>query len=165
MANENNTRNLLIKDVEFWWVKLDKAVAPFGVDQYEIQIRFPKKRKDEFEGLGKMNEQENNMLAISLKKKAFKADGTEAKKVEVVDIHKNPMSAKSIGNGSKGNIILMLRDYQIKAPNGKVTKEGTTAMPTKVQITELIKYESKESVDFDDYDGATVTTSDDDIDF
>jgi hypothetical protein len=90
-------------------------------------------------------------VSINLKKKALKKDGTDAAKVRVVDTKKNPIDPKTIGNGSKGNVMLFLQEYQIKAPNGKVTKEGTSVMLVAVQVTDLVKYEPK-SDNYTDFD-------------
>ena len=60
----------------------------------------------------------------------------------------------------------MLKDYEIKAPNGKVTKSGTTVTLTAVQVTDLVKYVPKNSnfVDFDEVEGSS-EVSDEEIPF
>ena len=63
----------------------------------------------------------------------------------MVDARKEPLDSKLIGNGSTGNVMLMLKDYQIKGPSGKVTKEGTSVMLTAVQVTDLIEYVKQDS--------------------
>lgn len=144
--------NVIIRNVKLYWAKLDKPVDPFGTLQWELTIQVPKKRESKVASLGKVKEGfEKGTVAVALKKKALKADGTEAAKVDVVDANKQPLDSKLIGNGSTGNIIVFQRPYEIKAPNGKVTKSGTTTMLTKVQVTELVKYERKSDnfVDFD----------------
>ena len=150
----NNTgSNVMIKEVKLYWAKLDKPVSPFGTDQWELSIQVPKKRESEIAKFGKVKAGfEPNTVAVQLKKKAIKKDGSEAAKVRVVDSSKNPLDSKLIGNGSVGNVIVFQQDYQIKAPNGKVTKEGTSTMLTAVQVVDLIKYEPKNTnfVDFDE---------------
>jgi len=163
---QNNGTNVIIKDVELHWVKLDKPVSPFGVEQFEISVQVPKKRSTELAVYGTVKPvkdrdgKDTGRVGINLKKKAFKKDGTEAAKVRVVDTKKEAIDSKIIGNGSKGNVMVYLQDYQIKAPNGKVTKEGTSAMLIAVQVTDLIRYEPKSDnfTDFD-YDGQPTASS------
>jgi hypothetical protein len=170
MANENNTRNAIIRDVTFFWAKINpaKPVSPFGDDRWELDLRFPKARVSEMEAYGKVKpvEGEKNVFYVKLTKPAVKKDGTAAKPVEVVDSKKNPMEV-IIGNGSKGNVMVMMRDYEIKAPNGKVTKKGTKTTLTKVQVIELVEYKSNNSdyVDFDEEDGVVAPANTDDSDF
>jgi len=155
----NEATNVILKDVTLFWPKLDKPVEPFGTLQYELQVQVPKKREKEISAYGKVKAQEGGMVSINLRKKAEKADGTPAAKVRVVDASKEPLDPKLIGNGSKGNVILMLKDYQIKGPRGNVTKEGTSVMLTAVQVTELVEYERKNSGDFVDFDDETTESS------
>jgi len=156
MTTATNTvegTNVIIRDVKLYWAKLDKPTDPFGTLQWELTIQVPKKRESEIASFGKVKEGfDKGTVAVALKKKALKADGTEAAKVGVVDANKQPFDSKLIGNGSKGNIIVFQRPYEIKAPNGKVTKSGTSTMLTKVQVTDLVKYERKSDnfVDFDE---------------
>jgi len=152
----NESRNALIKNVTFFWTKLDKPVDNYAGDalQWEVQARVPKARRQELEQFMKVKEQDDGTVSCNFSKKAFKADGSPAAKVRVVDASKTDMEDRnSIGNGSKGNIILMLKDYEIKNPKtGKVTKSGTSCMLTAVQITDLKLYERKSSENFTDFD-------------
>jgi hypothetical protein len=152
MANTSEARNVIIRNVTLFWAKLDKPVSPFGTEQYEIQLRVPKKRAKELEPFGTVKETDNGMVSINLKKKAFKADGSPAAKVDVVDTAKQPVDPKKIGNGSEGNVMVMLRDYEIKAPNGKVTRSGTSVMLNKVQVTKLVEFKPSGGGDFVDFD-------------
>jgi len=175
MTTQNNTegRNEIIKNVELHWVKLDKPVSPFGVEQYEISVQVDKKRASELEAYGKTKAvkdkdgKDTGKVSINLKKKAQKKDGTDATKVRVVDMSKQPLDPKTIGNGSVGNVMVFLKDYQIKTPKGVVTKEGTSVMLTAVQVSNLVKYEPKNSnfVDFDDDGDAPAASSHEDSDF
>lgn len=169
-ANDNNTRNVILKGVQLYWAKLnpEKPVEPFGEPQWEITAQAPKKREKELAELGKTKDGfEKGTVAIGFKKKANKKDGTAAAPVRVVDGMKQPLDPKVIGNGSTGNIMLMLRDYEIKAPNGKVTKSGTTVTLTAVQVTDLVKYEPKNTnfVDFDEEGSGAEELAEDDIPF
>jgi len=165
----NEVRNVILKNVSLYWAKLnpEKPVSPFGTEQWELTVQVDKKRSSEVESFGKVKPGfENNTVAINLKKKAQKKDGSPAAPVRVVDAAKNPIDPKTIGNGSKGNVMLMLKDYEIKAPNGKVTKSGIAVTLTAVQVTELVKYESKNSnfVDFDD-EGSSVESVEEEAPF
>jgi hypothetical protein len=159
MTQANNSSNVIIKDVALFWAKLDKPVSPFGVDQYELQIQGDKKREKEFSQFGKVKPVEGGKISVNLKKKAFKKDGTEAAKVRVVDAGKKELDPKLIGNGSIGNVMVYCSPYEIKLPNGKISKSGTSTMLVAVQVTDLIRYERKSDnfVDFD-VEGASVDT-------
>lgn len=173
MTNANKITegtNVIIRDVKLYWAKLDKPVDPFGTLQWELTIQAPKKREKELAQYGKTKDGfEPGTVAVALKKKAQKADGTDAAKVVVVNASKEPMDSKLIGNGSTGNVMVFQRPYEIKAPNGKVTKSGTSTMLNKVQVTTLVEYERKSDnfVDFDDEgggdSGAQANTSNDDF--
>lgn len=152
-ANTNQATNVIIKDVQLYWAKLGKPVEPFGQLQWELQIRFPKKRVKEMEQFGKVKEtDEAGIFSINLKKKAEKKDGSPAMKVKLVDRKGEAVDPTILGNGSVGNVKVMLKEYQIKGPNGRVTKEGTQVMLIAVQVTDLVKYEPKNVGDDFDYD-------------
>lgn len=161
MTQANNSSNVIIKDVSLFWAKLDKPVSPFGVDQYELQIQGDKKREKEFSQFGKVKPIEGGKISVNLKKKAFKKDGTDAVKVRVVDAGKKELDPKLIGNGSTGNVMVYCSPYEIKLPNGKVSKSGISTMLVAVQVTDLIRYERKSEnfVDFD-VEGSSVETDD-----
>jgi len=154
MSNANNeATNVIIKDVQLYWAKLGKPVEPFGTLQWELQIRFPKKRVKEMEQYGKVKEtDEAGIFSVNLKKKAEKKDGSPAMKVKLVDRKGGDVDPTILGNGSTGNVKVMLKDYQIKGPNGRVTKEGTQVMLIAVQVTDLVKYEPKNVGDDFDYE-------------
>jgi len=158
-ANKEESTSSIIKDVTLMWVHLEKPVSPFGDEVYDLRIDVPKKRIKELEQYGKpkvvmLDGAPTGMVSINLKKKAFLKDGGPAKKVRVVDANKAPMTdLGSIGNGSKGNVMVIQRPFEIKAPNGKVTKSGTATMLIAVQVTDLKKYEPTSSMDFDSAGG------------
>lgn len=150
-----NIQNVIIKNVELWWAKLDpKApVEPFGTLQWEIQIRFPATQAEEMEPFGTASPVKDNpkLLQINLKKKAEKADGTPAKSIVVFSDEGDIMDGTIVGNGSRGAVKLMLRDYEIKNTKGKVTKEGTAVSVIQVQISDLVEYRpTQNTFDFDD---------------
>jgi len=152
--------NVIIKNVELRWAKLSTPVAPFGTEQWELQIVGDKSREKEFAQYGKIKPTTDGRISINLKKKAKKADGTPAEPVRLVDNNKNPIENRSvIGNGSIGNVMVYCSPYEIKLPNGKVSKSGISTMLIAVQVTDLVRYERKSEnfVDFD-VEGASVDT-------
>jgi len=172
MANQqdnNESTTLILKDVTLMWVHLSKPVEPFGEPVYDLRADVPKKRKTEISAYGKPKDVMvdgalNGMVSVNFKKKALMKDGSPSKKVRVVDQFKNPLTdaqIASIGNGSKGNILCIQKPYEIKGPNGKVTKSGITTMLIAVQVTELKEYVATGGIDFD---SAMDTGSDDGFD-
>jgi len=167
MANINNeATNAIIKNVELFWVKCNpsKPVAPFGEEQWEVQLRFPKKRVAEMEQYGKVKESDTKgVFQLNLKKKAIKKDGSPAQAIKIVGTKADEViNPTTIGNGSVGNVKVMLKDYQIKGPKGNVTKEGTQVTLQAIQVTNLIKYEPKGGNDFDFDDEGDDSTDDED---
>jgi hypothetical protein len=169
MTQANTTTNAIIKDVVLYWVHLGTPVSPFGTDIYDLQVQVPKKRAKELEGFGPLKDavdkegKKTGFVSLNLKKKAFKADGSPAAKVRVVDGNKKVIEdVDSIGNGSVGNVIVMQKPYEIKAPNGKVTKSGISTTLSAVQVTKLVKYESKGALDMFESEGGDDEDSGDD---
>jgi len=76
----NQPTNAILKDVTLFWAKLDpkKPVDNFAGDaqQWEIQVRVPKKRKAELEQYGKIKEQDDGSVSFNFRKKSTKADGS-----------------------------------------------------------------------------------------
>ena len=142
MANEN----IKIKDVELNWARLASPVKnQFGGENYELQIVGSADRMEEFAAVGKVKELEDGRISVNLKRKAMKADGTPMDPVRVVDANREPLANKgSIGNGSKGNVIVWKYDYTFAG------NSGTAASLTAVQVTDHVVYEgSAAAVDFD----------------
>lgn len=160
MSNVNESRNAIVKDLEFFWAKLAKPVEnQFNGDmQWELQVRFPKARVAEMEQYGSVKEvkDQKGVYQLNLRKKSVKADGSDAAAIEVVGLTKgSTVDPVKIGNGSKGNVKLLLRDFEIKNPKtGKVTKTGTSVMLAKVQVTELKEYVPQARGDDFDFEGA-----------
>ena len=154
--------NTVLRDVEFYWAKLDPAapVNPFGQEQWEVTIHVPMARKAELESFGKVKTDEQRKTAfINLKKKATDREGNRTKAVRVVDSLKQDFAPSLIGNGSKGNVIVMQKPYVLKTPQGKVQKEGISTTLLAVQVTELVKYEKRSAVDMFDVEGGTPFTA------
>ena len=145
-------RNFRMDDVEINWAKLSKPVSPFGSPQWELQIVVPDNRAGELssnhlnvkpakDAKGQLRP---GFVAVSLKRKAIKADGSENGKVRVVDADAQPMeNVDQIGNGSRGNVIVFQYEY---SNNGR---SGIASSLTAVQITELEVYNGGGSSDFE----------------
>jgi hypothetical protein len=160
----NENTNAIIKNVTFSWVKLSEPIDNYSGDKkiYDVQVSVPAARAKELEIFKKTRPMgDKGMVGINLTKNAFKKDGSDAMKVRCVDANKSPLDPKIVGNGSIGNAIVMQSPYEIKNPKtGKVTKSGISTMLIAIQITKLIKYEPKSSMDFDDEIGEVATDDD-----
>ena len=131
----------VIRNVNFYYAKLDKPVSPFGTEIYDLQIRFPKERVQEMSAYGKVREVEDGNFAINITRKAKNAKGQKTP-VRIVDTEKNPIK-DLIGNGSEGNIIVYQYDWNVSG------RTGTKTILIAVQVTNLIKYVPQTEVDFD----------------
>lgn len=138
-------RNYKITDVELNWARLAKPVNPFGTEQFELQIATTDKAKADELAANHLNVKEKDgKFVVSLKRKAKKADGSDNGPVRVVDGSLNPMTNPgSIGNGSKGNVIVFQYPYTAMG------RSGIASSLTAVQVTALEVYEPTGSVDFD----------------
>jgi hypothetical protein len=177
MNDDNNEiQNEMLKNVTLKWVKLDPKNPTDNFEGtkkiWEVQICVPQARTAEIAKYRKVREAtrgDPSVVCINLSKNAFKADGSDAKVVRVVDQNKLALDPNVVGNGSTANVIVMRKPYEIKHPkSGKVTKSGISTMLIAVQVTKLLKYEPKSSMDFDtvgEYDDPTTANQDDDIDF
>ena len=136
----------IIRDVTLNYVKVDpeNPTDPFGTLQWECQIVAPSNRAEELEGYGSVKpvKDDPSRVAVNLKRKALRKDGTENDTVVLVDGKKQPIDSKiKIGNGSKGNVKVYRREYDVAG------RQGISTIMTAIQITDLIEYTG--SVDFD----------------
>ena len=155
--------NHVLRDVELLWAKLDPEapVAPFSVEQWELTVHVPLARKAELEPFGKVKTDEQRKTAfINLKKKATDREGNRTKPVQVVDSLKQAFDSKLIGNGSKGNVVVLQKPYQIKTPQGKIQREGISTTLLAVQVTELVRYEKRTAVDLFETEGGAPLAAD-----
>ena len=140
-------RNVIINDVELNWCKLAKPMTnQFGATQYEMQIvAKDKAHADKITAdTGISFKEKDGKLVANLKRKATKRDGSDNGAPRVVDSNKAPLeNPGSVGNGSKGNIIVWQYEYEFGG------RKGVGNSLTAVQVTNLVKYESKNNVDFD----------------
>ena len=153
MANEN----ILISDVELNWAKI---VTPFknqfGGENYELQIVVDADRADEI--AAKISKEgkptDDGRVSFNLKRKATKANGEANGAPRCVGADKAPLDGSTIGNGSKGNVIVYVFDYEFGGQSGR--SHSLTA----VQVTDLKVYEGgAASVDFDVIEEGTGETS------
>ena len=131
----------ILRNVSFYYAKLDKPVSPFGTDIYDLQVRFPKERVQEMSAFGKVREVEGGEFAINITRKAVNSKKQKTP-VRVVDTDKNPIK-DLIGNGSTGNVIVYSYDWEVSG------RTGRKSVLIAVQITNLIKYVPESTVDFD----------------
>jgi len=149
----------IIRDVNLNYVFIDEPRSPFGTSQWECQIEGPSTRKEEFSLYGKVRTLDNGNIAVNLKRKAQRKDGSDNEPVGFVDSNRKLIeSRKNIGNGSTGNVKVFRAEYNV---NGNT---GITSILSAIQMTNLIKYQG--SVDFDDLgEEETVGAADSNDDF
>lgn len=147
----------IIRDVKLNFMKIDpaKPVSPFGALQWEAQIEVSADREEELSSLGKVRHLENGNVAVNLKRKAVKADGSSNAPVGLVDASKNPITTyNNLGNGSTGNVKIYRAEYEYAG------KKGITTILSAIQITDLVIYTG--TVDFDmEADEAPMASNDD----
>jgi len=131
----------VLRNVSFYYAKLDKPVSPFGTEIYDLQVRFPKERIAEMSKYGKVREVEDGNFAINITRKAMNAKKQKTP-VRIVDGDKNPIK-DLIGNGSTGNIIVYQYDWEVSG------RTGRKSVLIAVQVTKLLKYVPESTVDFD----------------
>ena len=136
-------RNYRIDNVELNYPKLTKAVSPFGVMQYELQIATMDPAEAEAwkanhlpvkPEIDKETKKPTGKFTVSLKRKAQRQDGSDNGAPEVVDADALPMDASKLGNGSRGNVII----YQMYYKNAG--REGISNSLTSVQVAEYKEY-------------------------
>ena len=154
-------RNFKITDVTINYTKLDKPVNPFGTEQYELQIATADeskvkelednyinfRRKDGVLVKTMQKDADNNptveMFTASLKRKTEKSNGESNGKVRVVNNDLTPMeNLTTIGNGSKGNVIVFQYNYDIAG------RKGVGSSLTAIQITDHVVYAPPGRIDF-----------------
>ena len=139
-------RNYRIDNVELNWAKLAKPVNPFGTEQFELQIATKDKAIADDWSANHLNvkadKTDTSKFTVSLKRKAFKADGTSNGNVKVVNANAQPLKDVSkIGNGSTGNVIVYQYYYETAG------RKGIATSLTAVQVTDLQEFTG--AVDFE----------------
>lgn len=139
-------RNVIISNVELNWAKLAKPITnQFGATQYELQIATTDKaHADKISAdTGLSFKEKDGKFVMNLKRKAMDSKGAAMTPVRVVDANKAELNGGSIGNGSKGNVIVWQYEYEFAG------RKGVGSSLTAVQVTDLVKYERTADVDFD----------------
>lgn len=154
-------RNIIIKDVEFNWPKLVKAVNPFGTEQWELQIATEdKKVADDWKAnhlTVKTDKNDDSKYVVNLKRKRYKLDGTENKPVRVVNGANEVIDATSLGNGSRGSVKLYQYAYDVAG------RTGISSILVSVQVTRFVPYMEDEDFEPVESEGEMQKRISDDI--
>ena len=152
----SNLGTSILRNVTLNYLKVDpsKPVSPFGTLQWEVQIEVPEDRSEEIAEMGKLRTLDNGNVAVNIKRKALKHDGSPNFPVALVDAKKNTIEVfNNIGNGSTGNVKVYRNEYDVAG------RQGISTSLSAIQITDLVEYTG--SVDFDiEVDGEGVATDD-----
>ena len=153
MTTLDKPRNFMIKNAEAYYPKLETPQIgkgtvngrPFTTPlQFEIQLR----AKDEAtlqlwkDNYLPVRANKEGVETLTIRRRALKKDGSDNGKPRVVGNDKQPIDAKTIGNGSTVNVIVW------QAPYGD-NNESVSNSLTAVQVTELVEYNGSDGVDFD----------------
>jgi len=141
-------RQYRINNVELNWPKLVKPQSNFEKLQWSVQIATTDEAVAKDWKANHLNVKPHkdipNKWYVDLKRNATytSRDGGTQKiedntPVKVVDHNVNPIDATRLGNGSKGNVLVWQRPYEIKETN----KKGVSTSLTGVQITRFVVYE------------------------
>ena len=154
--SDTNLGTSILRNVTLNYLKVDpsKPVSPFGTLQWEVQIEVPEDRSDEISEMGKLRTLDNGNVAVNIKRKALKHDGSPNFPVALVDAQKKTIEVfNNIGNGSTGNVKVYRNEYDVAG------RQGISTSLSAIQITNLIEYTG--SVDFDIEADDAVATHDD----
>jgi hypothetical protein len=147
---------VFLNNVELYFVKCDPNRPSRKMDpkkpQWEVQIRTVDPAVNtEWAALGlpvkfqipNGKTPADGFFRCNLAKRAFKKDGEPAQPVEVVTGNLQPLNPNTIGNGSRGNLRLLYRDYE----HGGRQKRAWYLMG--IQVTFLKPYEGGSDNDFE----------------
>jgi hypothetical protein len=150
----------ILRNCELHFCKLDPERPSTQLNKknpsWEIQMRTKNKtQKEEWVNQGikvtAVREDEEGPILYwraNLRRKKFKADGTEADAPEVKDGQLKAVDPNTIGNGSIGNVRIFQYDYKDKETN----VEGKATVLMGVQLTKHIIYKPKPRNDDDDFE-------------
>jgi hypothetical protein len=154
----SESKVMIVRDLKAYYPKLMKPVAPFGTEQFELQVR-TEESSEAFKTLTdlgvKGKPQEDGTIAFNLKRKAKNRKGDENGAPDVVDAARKPFDASIIGNGSGVNVKLFTYPYDVQG------RKGTGVMLSAVQVTDLVEYKPTNNVDFDAVEDTTVGAEED----
>ena len=149
-------REVIVKDVELWFAKLDKPVAPFNNEQrWEVQIRTSDEAADMWKKDYFLNTKEvDGNYVVNVHKNAVNKEGDDVDPPQIVDKARTPIKGNNIGNGSKGNVKLFQYPYDVAG------RKGTSSMLVGLQVVDLVPYEPDSSIDFEVLDEEPKTGTD-----
>jgi len=142
----------IISNAQLWYTKLDPKRPNARFDKanpsWEVQIRTESKEvRKEWEALGLKvmavipdEDDAKPYYKCNLRKRKFRADGSESEAPDVVDGNLNPVDPNTIGNGSIGNI--RIYQYPSKTEKGKLV-----AVLMRIQLVKHIVYQHSEPDD------------------
>ncbi len=163
---------MIIKNCELYFAKLDptRPNAKFNKKNptWELQIRTSdQETRKQWTQMGLnvkpvVPDEGEPFFRVNLRKKSTKEDGEKASPVDVVDAQLNPVDAKSIGNGSVGNVKVFQYEYT-REGGGK----GIASVLMGVQLLKHIVYVPKPRDDDFEPEGETEVfePSEEDINF
>jgi len=155
----NEKRTVIIRDVELYWANLnpESPKAPFGTMQWDVQIRTRDKaaakemQEKYYITMKKEEDEQGDYWKANLKRKAIKNDGGKNTPPDVVDGNKQAINGNTIGNGSKGNVMLFQYPYDVAG------RKGVASMLSKVQVVDLKLYQPDSGTDFEVVEGSAPT--------
>jgi hypothetical protein len=159
MITEKRTE--IIRDVQFYWAKLDNPVDPFktGTPQWELQIRTEDEAKAKeltdkyYLSMKKVTDDGEVYWKTNLKRKSVNKDGNALEPPVVVNGNKQPIDSGSIGNGSTGNVMLFQYPYDVAG------RKGVASQLSRVQVINLVPYSPSTGTDFDVVDSPSNETA------
>ncbi|MDH5182285.1 MAG: hypothetical protein OEX12_00210 [Gammaproteobacteria bacterium] len=154
------SRTIIVENCELWYCKLDPKFPNKKFSKknpaWEIQIRTKVKEVADLwresdlrvKRIIPEDADENPIIEdaywrVNLRKRSIKADGDPANPVDVVDGNLDEIDARSLGNGSVGN----LRIFQYEYENDDDDK-GIANMLMGIQVTKHVVYKPKEQAAF-----------------
>ena len=163
----NEKRTVIIRDVELYWANLnpESPKAPFGTMQWDVQIRTRDKsaaeamQKEYYLTMKKDSDDEGDYWKANIKRKATKNDGSKNTPPDVVNGNKQAIDGNTIGNGSKGNVMLFQYPYEVAG------RKGVASMLSKVQVVDLKVYQPDSGTDFEVVEGSADAPSREAVDF
>jgi len=156
--SKQNLGTSILRNVTLNYLKVDpaKPVDPFGTLQWEAQIEVTEDRSSEISEMGKLRTLDNGNVAVNIKRKAFKRDGTANFPVALMDAKKNPIEKyNNIGNGSTGNVKVYRSEYDVAG------RKGISTSLSAIQITDLVEYTGSIDFDIEGTESEAIATDDD----
>ena len=136
---------MILKNCEMWYAILKRPSSKFNKANptWEVQLRTTdREQRDEWKAKGLklktvVPDEGQPYWYVNLKKRKYRADGTEAPPPVVVDAQLEEVDGNTIGNGSIGNV----RIHQYDSSAEGVT--GPVSILMGVQLLKHVVYERK----------------------